>query len=222
MDTNYLKTIPFFSGLNDGHLHLLHACCRKIRVNMGASIIRQGDDSRDLFVILSGTVAVSLPHADGREVVLDTLSQGDFFGELSLFDEKPRSATVTAKSDALLVALPRDAFIKTARENPDIMLNVLCVMARRQRNTLEKVETLTFLDVCGRVANLLLDIARVEGEWLEGGMVKIRRPSENVISNQVGASGEAVTKALNTLVSGGLIIARDSEIFIHQRQFEIF
>ncbi|MBI5307688.1 MAG: hypothetical protein HZB37_04980 [Planctomycetes bacterium] len=86
----------------------------------------------------------------------------------------------------------------------------------------KKIETLAFLDVCGRVSSLLLDIARVEGEWPEDGMVKIRRPSEAVISNQTGASGEAVTKALNTLVSGGLIIARDNEIFIHQNQFEIF
>lgn len=86
----------------------------------------------------------------------------------------------------------------------------------------KKIETLAFLDVCGRVSGLLLDIARIEGEWSEGGMVKIRRPTEEVISNQMGVSGEAVTKALNTLVSRGLIVARNHEIFIHQNQFGIF
>ncbi len=86
----------------------------------------------------------------------------------------------------------------------------------------EKRETLAFLDVCGRVSGLLLDMARIEGESSGCGMVKIHRPSDAVISNQLGVSGDAVTKALNTLVSGGLIVARDSEIFIHQNQFEIF
>lgn len=85
----------------------------------------------------------------------------------------------------------------------------------------EKGETLAFMDICGRVSNLLLDIARVEGEWSEGGMIKIQCPSGQVISNQTGASGEAVTKALRTLVSRGLILTGNNEIFIHQKQFEI-
>ena len=86
----------------------------------------------------------------------------------------------------------------------------------------EKRETLAFLDVCGRVSNLLLDIARIEGESSECGMVKIHRHSDEVISNQLGASGEAVAKVLNTLVSSGLIVVRNDEIFIHQNQFGIF
>jgi len=86
----------------------------------------------------------------------------------------------------------------------------------------EKRETLAFLDVCGRVSSLLLDIARIEGESSECGMVKIHRSSDEVISNQLGVSGEAVTKALNTLITSGLVIARNNEIFIHQNQFGIF
>ena len=86
----------------------------------------------------------------------------------------------------------------------------------------EQRETLAFLDVCGRVSSLLLDIARIEGELSGCGMVKIHRPSDEVISNQLGVSGEAVTKVFNTLISGGLIVARSNEIFIHQNQFGIF
>ena len=86
----------------------------------------------------------------------------------------------------------------------------------------EKRVTLAFLDVCGRVSNLLLDIARIEGESSGCGMVKIHRHSDAVISNQLGVSGEAVAKVLNTLVSSGLIVVRNDEIFIHQNQFGIF
>ena len=205
MDTNYLKNIPLFSSLSHEVLNFIQSSSRKFSVTKGTIILHQEEDSLDLFIILSGEVNVSFLHKDGREVTLDILTQGDFFGELSLFDKKPRSATVTAISDSKILILPRSSFIKLMTENPDVMFKFLHVMATRLRKADEKIETLTFLDVCGRVSKLIIDLAKEKGERLLNNTVKVRCPTHHVIANQIGASRESVTKALKSLVKKGLI-----------------
>lgn len=221
MNADYLKDIPLFSDLNPEQLNFVQSGCRKFSVTKGTVIIYQEDTSVDLFVILSGKVDVSLLHEDGREVTLDILTQGDFFGELSLFDKKPRSATVTAIKDSKILVLPRPFFIKLMTDNPDMIFKFLPIMAKRLRKADERIETLTFLDVCGRVAKLIIDAARGKGEELPTGMVKIHCPTHQMIANQIGASRESVTKALKVLVSKGLVKVKDKEIIISPKQFEI-
>ena len=221
MNTDYLKTIPLFLNLSQEQLNFIESCSRKFSVTKGTVIIYQEDNSLDLFIILSGKINVSLLHEDGREVTLDILTQGDFFGELSLFDKKPRSATVTAISDSKILILPRVFFIKLMMENPDIIFKFLQVMAARLRKADEKIETLTFVDVCGRVSKLIIDLAKRKGEKLPDSTIKIRCPTHQVIANQIGASRESVTKALKSLVSKGLINMKGKEIIISPKQFEI-
>ena len=221
MNTDYLKTIPLFLNLSQEQLNFIESCSRKFSVTKGTVIIYQEDNSLDLFIILSGKINVSLLHEDGREVTLDILTQGDFFGELSLFDKNPRSATVTAISDSKILILPRVFFIKLMMENPDMIFKFLQVMAARLRKADEKIDTLTFLDVCGRVSKLIIDLARRKGEKLPDSTIKIRCPTHQVIANQIGASRESVTKALKSLISKGLINVKDKELVISQKQFEI-
>ncbi|HHT9130529.1 MAG TPA: Crp/Fnr family transcriptional regulator, partial [Candidatus Brocadiaceae bacterium] len=221
MNTDYLKTIPLFLNLSQEQLNFIESCSRKFSVTKGTVIIYQEDNSLDLFIILSGKINVSLLHEDGREVTLDILTQGDFFGELSLFDKNPRSATVTAISDSKILILPRVFFIKLMMENPDMIFKFLQVMAARLRKADEKIDTLTFLDVCGRVSKLIIDLAKRKGEKLPDSTIKIRCPTHQVIANQIGASRESVTKALKSLISKGLINVKDKELVISQKQFEI-
>lgn len=221
MKLDYLKNIPIFSNLSSKQRNLIQSCCRNITVSTSKVILYQEEQSYDLYIILSGKVKVSLINKSGREVILDTLTDGDFFGELSLFDEKPRSATVTAMSSASIMVLPRDAFMGIIKKNLDIMVNLLTVMAMRLRNADERIETLAFVDVYGRVAKTLIDIAKSKGKVSSDGFIAIQGPTHQMIADQIGASREAVTKAFKSLVASGLIIVNGREITITPKQFNI-
>lgn len=213
-----LRNIPLFSNLNQRQLTIIQSCCKTINAPVNTVVLHQGENSLDLYIILSGKVKVSWINDDGREVILDILTEGDFFGELSLFDKKPRSATVTAMNNAKIIILPRDAILKTITENPGIAVSMLSVMARRLRKADEKIETLTFLDVSGRVAKVLADLAGEKGERLPDGSIRVQCPTHQIIANQIGASRESVTKALKSLISLGLIKLKGKEIKIRPEQ----
>lgn len=218
---DYLKNIPLFSSLSRKQRNIIQSSCRSINFSKESIILNQGEDSSDLYVILSGKAKVSLINEEGREIILDILSKGDFFGELSLFDRMPRSATVIATANTDIIMLQRGAFIKIIKENPDITVNLLTVMARRLRNADERIETLAFVDVYGRVAKILIDMAKNKGKPLSDGSIKFVRPTHQVIADQIGASREAVTKAIKSLISRGLIIVSGKEITITPKQFNI-
>ncbi len=222
MNVNYLKTIPLFSSLDNEQLELIKKCSRKIAVPKGMAIIRQDENNFDLYVILSGQAKVSLLHKDGRETCLDTLSRGDFFGELSFLDKKMRSAAVTALSDTGLLVFSRNSFMNTLNNLPDVMFKLLQALGKRLRRADERIETLTFMDVSGRVSRLILGLARNKGEKLPDGSIKIRFPAHRVIAEQIGASREAVTKAVKSLVSKRLIMVKNRDVVIAPGQFETF
>lgn len=216
-----LKSIPLFSHLPARHLRLIMSHCKVISMPKGTIILEQHEQSCDLYVILSGKVKVSLLHHDGREIMLNTLTDSDFFGEMSFFDRKSRSAMISALTTVKMLFLPHDAFMKILSENSDISIQLLYGMASRLRRANEAIETLTFLDVAGRVAKVFIDLAEHGGEVMPDGNVKIICPTHMTIANQIGASREAVTKAIKSLASNRLIIAKGREVFISPRQFAI-
>jgi len=222
MYLDHLKNVSLFSSLSRRHLQIIQPNFREVFVPKGTIILQQKEQSFDLYILLSGKVKVTLTNKDGREVILDILKNGDFFGELSFLDNKPRSATVTAISDVKMLVLVKDVFLKILRENPDnIAINLLSGLAKRLRKANDTIETLTFLDVSGRVAKILIDLANENGEPLTDGHVAIQCPTHQSIANQIGASREAVTKAIKSLKSKGLITILGKEIVIAPKQFEI-
>ncbi len=216
-----LKPVSFFSYLTEKNIRLIKSNCRELFFAKGAVILHQEEESFDLYIIVKGKVRVSLMDLDGREVVLDILEKGDFFGELSLLDNRSRSAMVTAMTDVKLMFIERDTFRRIVRENADIAINLLSVMASRLRRSTEMIETLTFLDVSGRVAKFLMETARENGEKMPHGFLKIKGPTHQMIANRIGASREAVTKAIKSLVSNGLISVNGKDVIISPKQFEL-
>ena len=214
-----LKTIPLFSNLNEKQIELFKESCQHFSFPKGTIILQQRERSADLFIVLSGSVKISLVDQEGRETILDFLEKGEFFGELSLFDAMPRSATVTAMSNTEILIMARDTFLKTICQYPDVMLGLFSVVVKRFRKADERIETLTFLDVKGRVSKLLIDSALKKGERLSGGFARISRPTHQSLANQVGSSREAVTKALKSLINDGLIAVKGNEITIASKQF---
>ena len=210
-----------FSYLTDHHRDLLDSSCRELAAKRGAVILHQEEESFDLYLILSGSVVVSLLHEDGREVVLDMLREGDVFGEMSVLNRLSRSAMVTAHSDVKMLFLSRENFLKIVMGHPHIALELLSVMATRLRKANERIETLTFLDVAGRVSKLLIDLAKTGGESLSDGSVRIKCPTHETIAKRIGSSREAVTKALKSLASNGQIAVTGREVVISPRQFDL-
>ena len=220
-DSRQLKAIPLFSHLSAKHLKLIKASCKEITIAKGSIILEQHEQTCDLYIVLSGKVKVSLIHHDGREIVLNILGESDFFGEMSFFDRKSRSAMISASTNVRMLFLPHDSFMKILNENADISIQLLYGMASRLRKANEAIETLTFLDVAGRVAKFLIDQAEHGGEVMSDGNVRVVCPTHLTIAHQIGASREAVTKAIKSLVSNGLISMRGREVFISPCQFSI-
>lgn len=217
-----LKTVSFLSHLTEKDIGLIQSNCRELSYPKDSVILHQNEESFDLYIILQGNVRISLINSDGREVDLAFLEKGDFFGELSCLDNQSRSAMVTASTDVRLMFIRKDAFLSVLKENSDIAIDLLSVMASRLRKSNEMIETLTFLDVSGRIAKMLIRLAKEGGRKMPNGSLKAACPTHQAIANQIGASRESVTKALKSFVANGLIEMSGKDFIISPKQFEIF
>jgi CRP/FNR family transcriptional regulator, cyclic AMP receptor protein len=158
-----------------------------------------------LFVVAEGRVKVVLFGESGREMILSVFHQGDFFGEMSLLDNQPRSATAIAMTDARLLVLERQAFARHLVESPRSSLTVLAELSRRLRKADEVIGDLALLDVYGRVARTLQELARRDGEQTPEGVVIRDRPSGADLGAMVGTTRESASRALSDFQRRGLL-----------------
>lgn len=197
-----LENLSLFSSLSLQDRSKLEGGMFTQRFCKGSVLVTQGELSNNLlYLILSGKIKVVMANDEGREVLLAVFQPGDSFGELSLFDEEPRSATVIAVDDCELALLPRAYFLDCLRSNPDIAIELLKTVIKRMRNTTEQVSSLALLDVYGRVAKALSDMAKTQPD----GTVVTEPLTHQELSTRVGASREMVTRILNDLKRGGYI-----------------
>jgi len=210
--TDVLKKVPLFSDLADAELARFAEVTREREYPKNSVILFEDDPGDALYIVSSGQVKVVLIGEDGREVILSVLGDGDFFGEMALIDDEPRSAHVIAMKDSQLLVLRRDDFQAQLVAQPKIGLKLLRVLVQRLRRADEKIGGLVLLDVNGRVARLLLDLAD------EGGGPRItRRLTHHTIAQMIGSSRETVSRAMRELVDRGLIEVTRREISIRDR-----
>lgn len=195
-----LRRVPLFAHIGDDDLDRLAALVRE-RPHPRNSVIVFADDPGDaLFVVAQGEVKVVLVGEDGREVILAVLGPGDFFGELSLIDDEPRSAHVIAMSDARLLVLRRDDFQRVLEAYPRLALGLLRALSRRLRRADDKIGALVLLDVYGRVARVLLELAESSADGTQ-----VRRVTHATIAQMIGSTRETVSRTLRDLADRGLI-----------------
>jgi len=163
-------------------------------------LIYEGDDSNSLFVIVSGRVKVYLCDNDGREVTLTTQGPGEYFGEMVL-DGGLRSASVVTLEPTQCLVLPHGEVEEFVMCHPDFALQLIRDLMRRTRRLTENVRNLALLDVYGRVARVLLELAHE----VDGRLVIAERLTQQDIANRVGASREMVSRILKDLERGGYI-----------------
>ncbi len=204
-----LKAIPLFRTLSEGDLSALAGLLRERRYPRGSIVLAQGDPGDSLFLIAEGQAKVAVLAEDGREVILSVLGPGGVFGEMSLLDDEPRSAHVIAMTDAVLLQLRREDFRSRLRASPELAVALLAELSRRLRRADETIAGLALLDVNGRIATLLLDLAREEG-----GLRISRKLTHATIGQMVGASRETVSRTMRSLVVRGVISVTRREILL--------
>jgi CRP/FNR family transcriptional regulator, cyclic AMP receptor protein len=210
--TDFLATIPLFSGLPEEELERFAELTRERSYPKGSVILFQDDPGDSLFVLRAGRVKVVLIGEDGREVILGVLEPGAHFGELALIDDQPRSAHVIAMEDAQLLILRREDFKRRVEANPTVAWALLSELSRRLRRADVKIGGLVLLDVPGRIARLLLDLANETGSEL------IEKPlTHQTIAQMIGASRETVSRAMKDFQDAGLIRVERRRIAIGDR-----
>ena len=184
------------------------AVSRKVTKN--TTIVRVGDRTDALYVIVSGSAKVLNRDIEGREVILTLLKAGECFGEMGLIDGATRSADVLANEGCELLVIAKSDFTKALADNIDLCLNIMKSLVLRLREANRKIESLALMDVYGRVAKLLLDFSELEGD----ARVIKRKVSKQDMAKMVGASREMVSRVMKDLESSGYIRVEEGRIVL--------
>jgi CRP/FNR family cyclic AMP-dependent transcriptional regulator len=205
-----LKSVPMFGTFPEDQLRALATMVTRRSASRGTAIMHEGDPTDSLYIVMSGRLKVMMGEADGKEVILGIIGPGEFFGEMGLIDDSPRSASVIAIEPCELLAVSKRAFNKCLRENVALAMAVMRVLVQRLRAADRKIGSLAMLDVYGRVARLLLDMS----ENVNGRMVVTRRLTKQDIARMVGASREMVSRVMKDLEMSGYFEVRGSTIVL--------
>jgi CRP/FNR family cyclic AMP-dependent transcriptional regulator len=210
VSTMVLKSVPMFATFSEDQLRALMSMIVRRTAPRASAVMHEGDPVDSLYIVVSGRLKVMMGEADGKETILSIIGPGEFFGEMGLIDDNPRSASVVAIEPCELLAITKHAFRKCLVENADLAMAVMRVLVRRLREADRKIGSLAMLDVYGRVARLLLDIS----ENVNGRRVVTKRLTKQDIAKMVGASREMVSKVMRDLQTSGYIEVQGSSIVL--------
>ena len=198
IDRDLLSTIEFFKGFDAESLDAVIASAEVRSFGRGGVLFTENHEANELFVVTSGRIAIANRSVDGRESVVALMERGDLFGEMPLFDGRARSAEGRALETSDVIAIPYAPLKQIYDERPQLLWNVVEMLANRLRNTDEQLADSVFLDVTGRTAKRLLELAGTADEF----SLPI---TQEELAGMVGASRERVNKAIASFVKLGWI-----------------
>ena len=210
VSTAMLKAVPLFISLPEEQLRMLTPVVTRRSAPRASTIIAGGDATDSLYIVLSGRLKVMMSDSDGKEVILSILGPGEFFGEMGLIDDEPRSASVVTLEACELLTITKRDFRRCLAENFEMAMAVMRGLVRRLREADRKIGSLALLDVYGRVSRLLLDMA----ETVNGEKIVTKRLPKQDIAKMIGASREMVSRVMKDLQVGGYIEMRGSNIVL--------
>ena len=196
-----IRRVPLFSMLTNDQAQSIADSVVKRRFRRGEIIVEHGKKSNALFILLNGRARVLTSDSRGREVILAVLEPGDYLGEMSLIDNDPHSATVRAEVQTDVLVLGRTEFARCLPENSSLSYAIMRGLVQRLRNADRQIESLALLDVYGRVARTLLDMAEEE----KGVKIIRGKVSRQDMAKVVGASREMVSRVMKDLEERGVI-----------------
>ncbi|MGP1676908.1 MAG: Crp/Fnr family transcriptional regulator [Burkholderiales bacterium] len=210
VSTTLLRNVPLFAGLNEQQLSVLARAMVRKSVGRNAKIIGAGDPTDSLYIVINGRLKVLMSDEQGREVILSILGPGEFFGEMGLLDDSPRSASVVTLEACELLTISKIDFKRSLADNFELSLIVMRGLVKRLREADRKIGSLALMDVYGRVARLLLEMAEdIDGEKVVG-----KKLSKQDIAKMIGASREMVSRVMRELQLGGYIEVRGRSIVL--------
>jgi CRP/FNR family cyclic AMP-dependent transcriptional regulator len=213
LNAHVLKTVPLFSSFSDQQIAVLVSCVQHRSYPRGAAILRAGEETEALYIILSGRVKVLIPDEEGREVILTMMGAQDYVGEMGLLDNLPSSATVETLEPCEMLRIPRTAFLSCLENHAEVAMMVMRNLVSRLRNADRKIESLALIDVYGRVARLIIDMAEeIDGLW-----VVPRAPAKQEIARMIGASREMVSRVIKDLQERNVIRTDKRRIVVLDR-----
>jgi CRP/FNR family cyclic AMP-dependent transcriptional regulator len=201
------------AAIGDPFVRKLAALGRVRSYPRSTVIITEGDSSDSVFVVLSGKVKAFVSDSEGHELILDTQGPGDYVGEMAL-DGKPRSASVVTLESTTFSVVQREPLRDAIRKDPDFALDMISKVIERARDATDNVKNLALLDVYGRVARLLLNMA-VEAE--DGKLRIPEKITQQEIAERVGASRDMVSRIFRDLTVGGYISVENRIVTINKK-----
>jgi CRP/FNR family transcriptional regulator, cyclic AMP receptor protein len=210
VSTAVLKAVPLFASFPEDQLRMLTGVVTRRSLPRSTTVMASGDPTDSLYIVLSGRLKVMMSDAEGKEVILSILTAGEFFGEMGLIDDAPRSASVVSIEACELLSIAKRDFKKCLAENFEMAQAVMRGLVRRLRDADRKIGSLALLDVYGRVARLLLDMS----ETVDGEKIVTKRLPKQDIAKMIGASREMVSRVMKDLQMGGYIEVRGSNIVL--------
>ena len=208
--TLLLRNVPLFASLSDAQRDILAQRLQRHSYARGATIIEAGEPTGSLHIIISGRAQVVISDNKGRRVILAMLRPGDYFGEMGLLDDRPRSASVVAREASEILTLDKDDFARCLEQNFELAMTMARGLAKRLRQADNRIGSLALLDVYGRVAQLLLQ----EAETVNGIRLVAGGVSKQDIARMIGASRERVSRIMKDLQARGYIEMRGSSIVL--------
>jgi len=209
-----LQGVPFFAGVQRENLAAVAAARRPQSYRRHQVIFQRGDPGDALHIVSSGLVRIVLSSPDGSEILLAAMQPGDFFGELSLLDGLPRSATAVASEPTVTLTLARPGFLRILERTPQIAHQIILALSARLRRTDVLLGDSAFLDVATRIAKRLRDLAHTQAGRESPKTPRSVRVIQAELAAMVGASRESVNRELRALAARGLIRVGRGRIMI--------
>lgn len=206
-----LEQIPLFAGVDATVLAALERASFTKHIEKGAYLFFRGDPAQDFYLLMTGKVIIVLTSTDGRELIINVMQPGDFFGELGLLTGQPRSADAVARQASDLVVIPRRAFLDALGREPGMARRLLEVTAHRLSRASEFENSLAFLDAQARLARVLLDL---DEQNEERGYITI---SQEELAQRSGLIRQTVAKTLGQWRRSGWLLTGRGHIVLLNR-----
>jgi CRP/FNR family transcriptional regulator len=213
-----LRRVPVFAALGEDDLQRVAEVAVPRRFDAGEVVFREGDESSTCYVVRSGHARAVREHSDGRSITLATFGPGDIFGELAMFDDERRSATVEAIEPTVALAILAGDMRRLLRDHPDIAVKLITSLGRRLRQTNERLTAQSFQTVQSRVATVLaqlVEAARAEGAG-DGDVLITSTQAE--LAQLAGSSRESASRFLAVLERAGIITQGRGRLTVHDPQ----
>jgi len=211
--------IPLFANLNEAHLTQLLPSIKEQSFGKGKVIVHQDEKGSVFFIMGKGLAKVTMMGREGKEITLSYIKPGEFFGEMSLLDGKPRSATVLAVEESAVFVLTREDMLDHIRSNPEMGIRMMEALSGRIRYADQKIGLLTLTDVQSKLVHFFIHLAGTLGVPTVDGTLIENRPTHDVMAAELGTTRETITRIIGDLKRNGYIKITRRNVLLSNRLF---